>query len=132
MLEGCVILGCAFGLVAEVQVWGFANVLGDVVGRVLWGFDERAVDVVGVAGYGQPLSAKISPVDEGGCGDYVEVRVPFIKAPFPAVGAPGAAGMVLDFDDGVAGADGRPPELAVPELAEAADESIYLARQGVR
>lgn len=42
------------GLVAEVQVRGLANVLRDVVGCVAGGFDEGAVDVIGVAGYFQP------------------------------------------------------------------------------
>jgi hypothetical protein len=47
--KGSIVLGGTVGLVAKVEVRGFPNVLGDVVGCVLGRFDERAVDVVGVA-----------------------------------------------------------------------------------
>jgi hypothetical protein len=40
--------------------------------------------------------------------------------------------VILDLDDGVTSADRRPPELAVTEVAERADEAIELTRQGLR
>ena len=40
--------------------------------------------------------------------------------------------MERDFDHGVSGGHGRPPELALSEFAEAGDEAVKLTRQGVR
>lgn len=58
--------------------------------------------------------------------------MPFVNGASASVWAPRSSGVVLDFDDGVSSADRRSPEFAVAKVAERADESIKLARQGVR
>lgn len=67
------------------------------------------VDVVGVAGDLLPRLAEKAPVNEFGCCEDVEVRMPFASFSDAIVWCKGISGMKGYFDDSVTAGDGLPP-----------------------
>jgi len=113
MLEGAVVFASAWWIVAEIEVGRFADVLAHVVSSLCAGGDELAIDVVGIPGDALPGGAELGPIDEGGGGEDVKVRVPLGVISDAIAGGDGASRVKGDLDNGVACGDGGAPELAL-------------------
>lgn len=128
-LKAVVVLGSSLDVAGQSEVWRFADVLGDVSGRVRSRFAGLAVDVIRVAGHLQPRLTKGSPGNEVGTGNHVKMRMPLVRHALSSVRRERSGRMELDFDDCIARRHVLFPQLALPQLPEGSNETIELIRQ---
>lgn len=130
-LKTPVILRRSSGGLFEAELRGFSDVFADVIGRMGGGFTFFAMDVVRVAGDGEPGFTKRTPGNPSGLSDDVKMRVPLIVFAATVGGGVGASRMESNLNDGIAGGNMTPPKSTLAELAEGLDETIELSGKGL-